>query len=99
MIKVCDETYEDPSYCKNFDHDDEICNCVHQLKNLRDGYVMFDESGKWIKREDAIKLGYGTKEHPFELGINVDGTGLDEPDWVHVHGNCLTILVEVKKID
>lgn len=104
-IKICKETYEEPKYCKNFDHDDEICNCVHQLKKLRDGYVLVEGSTpldkditmNWMKREDAIKVGFGVDRFEFQLGVNVDGAGYPEPDYLHMHGNCLTTLIEEKK--
>ena len=92
MITVCSRTFKEPIECKNFDDNDEICNCVIQLKKLREGFVLVETKSRiiWMKRAKAIKAGYGRPPYEFQLGINIDGTGLDEPDWLHMHGNCLT---------
>ena len=96
MIQVCKQKFKDPIMCMNFDHDDEICNCVIQLQKLRAGFVLVETTLKirWLKRQNAVRLGYGSKINPFELGVNIDGTGLPEPDWVHMHGNCLSEEIE-----
>lgn len=99
-IKICKKYFEDPIECKSFDERDEDLTCVYQLKMLRDGFVLVDDAGNWMKREDAIKEGYGKsyKENPFILGVCEDGTGLPEPDWDHVHGCCLVNEIQSKDI-
>lgn len=97
-IKVCKRYFEDPVECQEFNKEDFDLTCTYQLKNLRDGLVLVNDEGDWMKREDAIKKGFGTEDNPFILGVNVDGTGYPEPDWEHMHSTCLVNEIQSKNL-